>query len=220
MFAAYAIFFLIICLPFLKYNRDFTPMTRMTEVILETPPEFLLPKLSPATPRAESFKEEVIKKKPEQATQVKVVKEMEELPVVREQSKITETEKTDSVNQHSMAESEHTGGQTSGDYAFDFADVMPSYPGGNHALSWFIHSKLIYPKEAVAQKTEGIVVVGFVVDQYGRVRQPKILKSLTPVCDAEALRVVRLIPDWMPGQNKGRNVSVLFKLPIEFKLAR
>ncbi|MBK9108507.1 MAG: energy transducer TonB [Saprospiraceae bacterium] len=42
----------------------------------------------------------------------------------------------------------------------------------------------------------------------------------TPVCDAEALRVVRLIPDWIPGKNKGRNVSVQFKLPIEFKLAR
>jgi protein TonB len=87
-------------------------------------------------------------------------------------------------------------------------------------LSRFIASKLVYPNTAVTNRVEGVVVVGFIVDQDGKVRQPRIIKSLYPACDEEALRVVRLIPEWIPARNKNRTVSFNYRMPIEFRLNR
>lgn len=220
MVSAYLLFLICMLGPSLKCNKEQTPLAYMTEVRLEAPPEFVLPKLPKQTKPVSPANEDNPIKKKKQVSDRKVVDDKVEEPIQPEEVKFKDPNKSDSADQTMIHNSDRPGSMEEGDWAVDFADVMPQYPGGNHALSWFIHSKLIYPKEAVSLRTEGIVVIGFIVDHYGRVRNPHVLKSLTPVCDAEALRVVRQIPDWIPGQNKGRNVSVQFKLPIEFKLAR
>jgi protein TonB len=77
---------------------------------------------------------------------------------------------------------------------------------------------LEYPAEAVKNKTEGRVIVRFVVDENGAITQAEVIKSLDPVTDAEALRVVNSMPNWIPGTQAGENVPVYFTLPILFKL--
>lgn len=218
--SAYLIFLVCIISPSLKCNKDQTPLVFMTEVRLEAPPELVMPKLIKKSTSASSNKADIKLNQAKSTTMIKVLDDKVAEPIQKNETKTQEILQKDSIDQSTIQDSERTGMDYEGDFAVDFADVMPQFPGGNNALSWFIHSKLIYPREAVSVKTEGIVVIGFVVDSYGRVKHPKVLKSLTPLCDAEALRVVRLIPDWIPGKNKGRNVSVQFKLPIEFKLAR
>lgn len=202
----------------LEITKPQTHLDYMVEVQLEAPPEFLLPEKKSAVQKRDNQPANLPVKKTEQ---VKVVEESTDTERKQDEKTSINDQKPDSLILNSGLEGQDSDPSSGdGELAVDFADVMPQYPGGQVALSRYIHSKLIYPKEAAIGHIEGIVVVGFVVDAYGRVRQPKIIKPLFPACDAEALRVVRSIPDWNPGKNRGRNVSVQFKIPIEFKLAR
>lgn len=184
----------------------------MQEVQLEPIPELELPKFSikqAAHPTTEK------KSSPKESDQKKVVKEEpKQKPLTQKQ------EVADTVESKITESAQSKSSETEGEQAFDFVDVMPQYPGGSSSLSRFISSKLVYPNTALRNKIEGVVIVGFVVDKEGKVRNPRILKSLYPACDEEALRVIRLIDQWIPAKNANRNVSFNFKMPIEFKLNR
>jgi TonB family protein len=82
----------------------------------------------------------------------------------------------------------------------------------------FLRSELRYPEGARKQEVEGMVVVEFTVGRDGAVRSPKVIQSLSPDCDAEALRVVLAMPKWVPGQKEGEPVAVTMKLPFKFAL--
>ena len=101
---------------------------------------------------------------------------------------------------------------------FMFAEVMPKFPGGDKALQQYLNNNIKFPSIAAQTGVEGIVLIGFVIDENGYLKNPKILKSLHPACDEEAMRVVRYMPEWIPGKHHGKNVSVQFRLPIQFKL--
>ena len=73
-----------------------------------------------------------------------------------------------------------------------------------------------YPKET---KKEGNVHVSFVIDEKGNVTDAKVVKGVSTLLDNEALRVVKAMPKWTPGQDKGKNVKVKMTLPINFKLS-
>lgn len=223
---AISVFIFLICLILPSVNWEKEPVLyNMTEVVLEAPPELDMPKLQtkPTQATSQNVKEEIKKTKPVKPDeQTNVVKDKEVEPV---KSKEADTRDT-SVNETSSAPAPSDSLQGNkdsngeGDLPFDFVDVMPQFPGGQGSLKRFIASKSVYPGSALQNKIEGTVIVGFVIDKYGRLRSPKILKSLYPACDEEALRVVRLIPDWIPAKNQGRNVSINFSMPIEFKLKR
>ncbi len=203
----------------IEWDHASEPEFYMTEVNIEAPPDFKLPNTAP-----KSTPQEQEKKVREKA----ITKKKEDLHVVKdeemEQSKVERTHAEEKTEMKDSAVSTSTSNSNlsdaGSDLAVDFADVMPQYPGGQMALLRFIQSKLLYPQDAMRLRIEGVVNIGFVVDKYGRVRNPKVLKSLSSSCDAEALRVVRLIPDWIPAKNEGRNVAVQFSLPVEFKLSR
>lgn len=97
-------------------------------------------------------------------------------------------------------------------------DVMPSFPGGLSAMMQFLMKNLKYPEEAAKAREEGKVVVGFVVSATGKIRDVKINKSVSPQLDEEAMRVVRSMPDWTPGELGGRPVACHYVLPVNFKL--
>lgn len=97
-------------------------------------------------------------------------------------------------------------------------DKMPEFPGGNEAMSKFIIATLNYPEAAKKEKVEGRVTVQFVVDEHGKVVNPKVLRGIGSGCDEEALRTVKLMPDWKPGEKAGKPVAVQMVLPIQFKL--
>lgn len=96
--------------------------------------------------------------------------------------------------------------------------TFPEFPGGNKGLYMFIKRNLKYPKLPPKKKTQGKVLVGFVVNKEGKVEKVKVLKSAGLELDEEALRVVTLLPDWAPGTYNGKKVSVPYSLPINFKL--
>lgn len=99
-------------------------------------------------------------------------------------------------------------------------DVMPEYPGGEPALHRYLSRSIIYPNDAIHEREEGRVVVGFVVTSDGSVAETTILKGVSPTIDAEAIRVVRKMVKWKPGRFRDREVNVRYQLPIMFKLER
>lgn len=104
------------------------------------------------------------------------------------------------------------------DTIYDKVDEMPTYKGGNDALMKFICNNMVYPKEAINSGTEGRVVVQFLIEKDGSVSARKVVKSVSPQLDAEALRVSKLINNWTPGKIKGEPVRCHFTLPFVFRL--
>jgi periplasmic protein TonB len=104
------------------------------------------------------------------------------------------------------------------DSIYKFVDVQPAFPGGQDSLVAFVSRNIKYPEKARKDSTVGQVIVQFVVDEKGNVIDPKIIKSLSPECDAEVIRVLNKMPSWHPGKIKGKKVKSLFTLPVRFSL--
>ncbi|MPM16565.1 hypothetical protein SDC9_62946 [bioreactor metagenome] len=104
------------------------------------------------------------------------------------------------------------------DLVYEVTEVMPEYPGGNEAMSAFMVKNIKYPPTAKENGVEGTVYISFVVSKSGKVQDVEVQKSASPELDAEAVRVVKLMPDWTPAVNQGKNVAVHMTLPVKFKL--
>jgi protein TonB len=85
-------------------------------------------------------------------------------------------------------------------------------------LMKFLQRNVKYPKEAQEQGKQGRVVVQFVVNKDGSITDAKIVKSVDPQLDAEALRVVNAMPNWTPGKQRGKEVRTYFTIPVTFRL--
>lgn len=97
-------------------------------------------------------------------------------------------------------------------------DVMPQYPGGDRELLKFIAQSIKYPTDAQEAGVQGRVICSFVVDKKGNIVEPKIIRGIDPSLDAEALRVIGMMPRWTPGRQDGKAVCVLYTVPITFRL--
>ena len=95
-------------------------------------------------------------------------------------------------------------------------DDAPKFPGGNPQR--YIAENLRYPAEAIEKGIEGKVYVQFVIDTAGKVTTPKVVRGIHPLLDAEAIRLINEMPDWMPGQVNGKPVNGSFFLPVNFVL--
>ena len=100
----------------------------------------------------------------------------------------------------------------------NYADVLPVFPGGNDSLNAFIKQNLQYPKAAKEQSIEGVVVITFIVEKDGSVTFLRLDQSVNEEIDAEAKRLVSIMPKWKPGYNGPRFLRVPYTLPIVFKL--
>ena len=98
------------------------------------------------------------------------------------------------------------------------ADKMPEFEGGEQALRNFLASNLKFPNDAKEAGKSGKVYVSFTVDKDGKVKDVKVIRSVYPSLDAEAARVIAMLPDWIPGEDHGERVDVQFTLPINFAL--
>lgn len=101
---------------------------------------------------------------------------------------------------------------------FDRVEQMPTFPGGTAKLMKYIASHLRYPTISQENGVEGRITCQFVVGSDGKVRDVKVLRSLDPYCDQEAIRVLLSLPQWIPGMQNGRAVDVKYTLPIVFRL--
>lgn len=101
---------------------------------------------------------------------------------------------------------------------YDVVEQMPQFPGGESKLMYFLSRKIKYPVIAQENGIQGRVICQFVVTKTGRVVDPQVVRSLDPSCDKEAIRVLKLLPRWIPGKKNGENVNVRYTIPISFKL--
>lgn len=101
---------------------------------------------------------------------------------------------------------------------FMVVENMPEFPGGLNACLKFLADHVAYPKEAVEKKIQGRVIVQFVVMKDGSIANARVIRSVDPLLDAEALRVIGLMPKWKPGTQRGQAVNVKFTMPITFRL--
>lgn len=100
---------------------------------------------------------------------------------------------------------------------FTIVEEQPYFPNGMQALGQFISAYIKYPDEALKNNIKGQVVVEFTITEDGSTTDFRIAKSLGYGCDEEAVRVLKLLPDWVPGYQRGRPVRTKFKLPITFE---
>ena len=99
-----------------------------------------------------------------------------------------------------------------------FVQEMPSFPGGDAERQKFLYDHIIYPQGASENGIEGTVYIQFVVDTKGNITDVKILRGIGGGCEEEALRVVKMMPQWNPGRQNGRSVRVLYNMAIRFTL--
>ena len=101
---------------------------------------------------------------------------------------------------------------------YDMVAEAPQFPGGSKAMREYLKTNMRYPQIAKENGIQGRVILQFVVDETGKVRDPKILRSVDPALDAEAIRLVEAMPRWMPGMQDGKAVAVRYTIPVMFSL--
>ena len=101
---------------------------------------------------------------------------------------------------------------------FSTVETMPVFPGGDLGLRKYIVNHTKYPNIAREGGVEGKIYVRFCVNEKGAVEKVSILRGVDPLLDKEALRVVKMLPSWEPGEQGGEKVSVWYTVPINFKL--
>ncbi len=97
-------------------------------------------------------------------------------------------------------------------------DKIAMFPGGLDAYVRYLTANLQYPPKALRDKTEGTVVLEFIVDKTGEIRNVKVLHSLSPECDKEAIRMVKAMPRWFAAEKDGKKVDCRYTCPVTFKL--
>ena len=101
---------------------------------------------------------------------------------------------------------------------FDVVEEMPQYPGGPQELFKFLSENVQYPAEAEKAGIQGRVILTFVVEKDGSISKPTVVKSVDPLLDAEAVRVISAMPNWKPGKQNGKVVRVKYTVPLSFNL--
>ena len=104
------------------------------------------------------------------------------------------------------------------DTVYQIVEDMPKFPGGEKALMDYVSNNVKYPEEAKNKNIAGRVFVSFVVEKDGSIGEVKVLRGIGGGCDEEAVRVIKEMPKWKPGMQKGKPVRVSYQIPIYFKL--
>ena len=94
----------------------------------------------------------------------------------------------------------------------------PGFPGGIDKFNQYLRKNMHYPRAAQRAGLEGRVFIAFIVSEQGRIEETHILKSLTPEMDAEAVRSVRKMPNWIPGKVNGKPVACRYNVVVNFSL--
>lgn len=116
------------------------------------------------------------------------------------------------------AKAEAAGVEPKKEETFTFVEQSPQYAGGNEAMAAFLRKNLKYPRPATQAGVQGKVFVQFTVGSDGKIENATAVKGIGFGCDEEAVRVVKMMKDWMPGKQAGVPVRVRFTLPIAFQL--
>ena len=104
------------------------------------------------------------------------------------------------------------------DQVFEVVEEMPEFPGGMQAMMEYLAKNIRYPAKAHEANVQGRVITQFTVGKDGAIRDAKVVRSVSPELDAEALRVISAMPNWKPGKQGGKAVATRFTVPVVFRL--
>ena len=107
-----------------------------------------------------------------------------------------------------------------GEEIFVVVENQPEFPGGQEAMMQFLADSIRYPRESMEKGVQGRVICNFVVMKDGSVSDVQVVRGVDPLIDAEAVRVLKLMPDWKPGTQRGKAVNVRYTLPVVFRLLK
>lgn len=109
-------------------------------------------------------------------------------------------------------------GNDSAEQVYTKVEVMPQFPGGDTELTKFLGKSVKYPVIAQENGIQGKVVCSFIVSKDGSLSDYKVVRGTDPSLDGEAIRVLKMMPKWTPGTEKGKAVNVLYTVPVTFRL--
>ena len=124
----------------------------------------------------------------------------------------------DQINTSEEAEVIRGGKEPIFEFVGQIIGQMPSFPGGTAALMKYLSENVKYPEQAEKESIQGRVVCKFAVGEDGSISDITVAKSVDPLLDAEAVRVIELMPEWIPGKQNGQPSKASFTLPITFRL--
>jgi protein TonB len=100
---------------------------------------------------------------------------------------------------------------------FMVVDESPEFPGGTSALMGYLRDNMVVPDSCWENNIQGRVLVTFIVEKDGSITKPVVVKSVHPILDAEALRLVSAMPKWKPGRQNGEVQRVKYTIPVNFR---
>ena len=154
------------------------------------------------------------KKKPPKPKVTDVLNVVEDDVKVEDEMELVDME----ANEETTVEVEAEEEEEEEEEIFYVVEEMPSFPGGQKELRKYLAENVEYPSVARENEIQGKVYVRFCVTKNGNVEQVQVARGVDPVLDKEAKRVVRNMPNWKPGSQRGEKVNVWYTVPINFQL--
>lgn len=136
----------------------------------------------------------------------------------RQNSSLSEVDLSKEIQASSHSKAKTESHELDADRIFDVVEEMPQFPGGPSAMFEYLSKSIRYPEEAEVKGIQGRVIVTFVVEPDGSISNVKVSKSVNPLLNKEAVRVVESMPHWIPGKQNGNAVRVKYTTPVTFKL--
>ena len=165
---------------------------------------------------------EITKQEEQKPQPVEMPKQTTQLEIVQDDVEVEDIEINAEVEQNEVIEEYIAPEVVEDDVVeqeiFKIVEEMPSFPGGEQKLMEFVGKNIKYPQIARETGIQGRVFVNFVVEPDGSVSNVSVLRGIGGGCDEEAMRVVKSMPKWKPGKQRGKAVRVQYMLPVNFKL--
>ena len=208
-----------------KQKEVMTEVTTLSQLEEPEVKQEEMKRVEPVAPPPPALKSSIkftapVIKKDEEVRDEDEIKSQTELTETKVAISIADVKGNDEANGKDIADLKQvvTQAPEEEEKVFDMVEQMPTFPGGTNELMKYIADHLKYPTIAQENGVEGRVICQFVVSSDGRVRDAKVVKTLDPYCDKEAIRVIMSMPKWIPGKQNGKAVSVKYTVPIVFRL--
>jgi protein TonB len=165
---------------------------------------------------------EITKQEEPKPQPVEMPKQTTQLEIVQDDVEVEDIEINAEVDQQEVIEEyvpvEAEEEEVVEQEIFQIVEEMPSFPGGEAKLMEYVAKNIKYPQIARETGIQGRVFVGFVVEPDGSISNVKLLRGIGGGCDEEAMRVIKSLPKWKPGKQRGKAVRVSYQIPVFFKL--
>ena len=165
---------------------------------------------------------EITKQEEQKPQPVELPKQTTQLEIVQDDVEVEDIEINAEVDQQEVIEEyvpvEVEEEEVQEQEIFQIVEEMPSFPGGEAKLMEYVAKNIKYPQIARETGIQGRVFVGFVVEPDGSISNVKLLRGIGGGCDEEAMRVIKSLPKWKPGKQRGKAVRVSYQIPGFFKL--